>query len=124
MPASFLVWVLISFAFPSPSVDGVKIVTRQVTGGLADTRTEYVTADRLRSEWQALPDHSGYTMASIVQGGERERVFVLDLQAHEYVTYETDSLGAALGVKPPSPPDSGRRLQTWITTTHTDNHND
>jgi hypothetical protein len=124
MPASFLVWLLISIAFPSPSVDGVKIVTRQVTGGLADTRTEYVTADRLRSEWQATPDHSGYTMASIIQGGERERVFVLDLLAHEYVTYETDSRGAALGVKSPSTEDSGGRLQIWIDSTDTGERRD
>ena len=116
--------MLISFALPSPSIDGVKIVTRQVTGGLADVRTEYVTADRLRSEWQALPDRSGYTMASIIQGGERERVFVLDLLAHEYVTYETDSRGAAIGVKAPSAGDSGGKLQIWIDSTDTGERKD
>ncbi len=105
-------------------MDGVKIVTRQVTGGLADTRTEYVTADRLRSEWQATPERSGYAMASIIQGGERERVFVLDLVAHEYVTYETDSRGAALGVKSPATVDSGGRLQIWIDSTDTGERRD
>ena len=100
MLISLLLFFLIGYAFPTPTVNGVKIVTRQVTAGMADTRTDYVTADRLRSEWQSMPNRPGPSMASIIQEGERQKVFVLDLQAHEYVTYETDSRGVALGAKP------------------------
>src|SRR5215470_4733119 len=93
--------LLIAFLYPDPSFNGVKIVTRQVTGTLSDTRTEYLTSNRLRSEWQTHNgDRSGPTMASIVLRGNTNRVFVLDLQAHEYVTYETDAQGGALGVRP------------------------
>jgi len=106
--------VLIALALPSPTVNGVKIVTRQMTAGMADTRIDYVTADRLRSEWQSTPDHPRPSMASIIQAGERQKVFVLDLQAHEYVTYETDSRGVALGAKAKPTGDSGGTLQIWI----------
>lgn len=83
---------------PGPPVNGVKIVTRQVTGSYTDTRTEYLTADRLRNEWQSRSgDRFGPPMASIVQRGERDRVFVLDLQAKEFLTYETDNNGQDLG---------------------------
>jgi hypothetical protein len=82
---------------PGPPVNGVKIVTRQVTGSYTDTRTEYLTADRLRNEWQSrMGDRMGPPMASIVQRGDRDRVFVLDLQAKEFLTYETGSDGQDL----------------------------
>jgi len=117
MTTPWLLVFLISLAFPAPTVNGVKIVTRQVAvGGFADIRTEYVTADRLRSEWQVTPERMGpiYPMASIVQEGDRERVFVLDLQAKEFVSYETDSRGTPLGAKSKQVSDSGGVLQIWI----------
>lgn len=92
--------LLLAFLYPDPSLNGVKIVTRQVTGAFSDTRTEYLTSNRLRSEWQThVGDRSGPTMATIVQRGNTNRVFVVDLQAHEYITYETDSQGGALGMR-------------------------
>jgi len=108
-----LLLAMTSLAAPPPGVNGVKIVTRQVTGGFTDTRTEYLTADRLRNEWQ-MGDGQGPLMASIVQRGDHNRVFVLDLQAHEYMTYETDARGTALGAngKPLAP--SGGTLKILI----------
>ncbi len=107
-----------SMVFPGPAVSGVKIVTRQVTGGFTDLRTEYVTQDRMRNEWQT---HSGEwygpPMASIIQRGERDRVYVMDLQAREYITYETDPHGVAVSTSSPSPKpasESGGTLQIWI----------
>ena len=35
-----------SMVFPGPAVNGVKIVTRQVTGGFTDMRTEYLTPEQ------------------------------------------------------------------------------
>ena len=53
MPLAMLLLVYwTTLVSPNPSVNGIKIVTRQVTGGFIDTRTEYVAADRLRNEWQ------------------------------------------------------------------------
>jgi hypothetical protein len=116
MPVLLLLFVTINtLLVPDPSTTGVKIVTRQVTGAFSDTRTEYLTANRLRNEWQThMGERTGPPMASIIQRGGTNRVFVLDLQAHEYVTYETDSQGAALGVKPRPMASSGGLLQIWI----------
>ncbi len=109
-------WLL----FPDPSVSGVKIVTRQVIGGFSDTRTEYLTTTRLRNEWQTrMGEKSGPPMASIIQRGNTYRVFVLDLQAREFVTYETDSQGTGLGAKQRPVTNSGGALQIWIDNTDT-----
>ncbi len=121
MPVLLLLLVTINtLMVPDPSTTGVKIVTRQVTGAFSDTRTEYLTANRLRNEWQThLGERTGPPMASIIQRGGTNRVFVLDLQAHEYVTYETDAQGAALGVKALPMASSGGILQIWIDNTDT-----
>lgn len=104
-----------SVIFPGPAVNGVKIVTRQVTGGFTDMRTEYLTPDRLRNEWQThAGEWSGPPMASIIQRGERDRVFVMDLQAHEYITYETDPRGVSLSGQSRAMADSGGTLQIWM----------
>jgi hypothetical protein len=98
---------------PDPSLSGVKIVTRQVSGAFSDTRTEYLTANNLRSEWQThLGDRLGPPMASIIQRGSSNRVYLLDLQAHEYVTYESQS--GAPGEKGHALADSGGVLRIWI----------
>jgi hypothetical protein len=116
---SLLLISLNSF-LPDPAFNGVKIVTRQVTGGFSDTRTEYLTSNRLRSEWQThMGERSGPAMASIFERGNTNRVFVLDLQAHEYITYETDSQGSALGVRQHPVTYSGGMLQIWIDSSDT-----
>jgi hypothetical protein len=101
MSAPKLILLLVSITTlvtPGPPVNGVKIVTRQVTGSYTDTRTEYLTADRLRNEWQSrMGDRFGPPMASIIQRGDRDRVFVLDLQAKEFLSYETATDGQDLG---------------------------
>src|SRR5260221_3915151 len=116
MPISLLVLLyLTSLTYPGHAVNGVKMVTRQVAGGFTDTRTEYLTANRFRNEWETRTgDHSGPTMASIVQRGDRDHIFILDLRAKEYVTYETDSRGTALGTKTAKAENSGGTLQIWI----------
>jgi hypothetical protein len=105
----------IPFLPPDPSLNGVKIVTRQVTGGTSDTKTEYLTANRLRSEWQThIGDRTGPPMAAIVQHGGGDRVFLLDLQAREYITFDTDSQGTVQGIKRQTPAYSSGTLQIWI----------
>lgn len=113
--ATTLLLVVTTFTAPGPSVQGVKIVTRQVTGGFTDTRTEYLAADRLRNEWQSqMRDRVGPPMATIILRGEHDRVFVLDMQAHEYTSYEADSRGTSVGIRPRPTVDSGGTLQIWI----------
>jgi hypothetical protein len=120
---SLLILLLVSVSslfVPDPATTGVKIVTRQVSGAFSDTRTEYLTANRLRSEWQThAGELTGPPMASIVQRGSTNRVFLMDLQAREYVTYETDSQGAQTGFKPRPLASSGGVLQIWIDNTDT-----
>jgi hypothetical protein len=97
-PLAILLLSLTSLTSPGPGITGIKIVTRQVLGGLTDTRTEYVAGDRFRNEWQTqMGERPGTTMASIILRGEHDKVFVLDLQAHEYLTYETDARGMVAG---------------------------
>jgi hypothetical protein len=116
MPLAMLLLLYVTtLTSPNPSVNGVKIVTRQVTGGFTDTRTEYLAADRLRNEWQSqMRDGTGPPMATIILRGERDRVFMLDLTAREYVTYEIEPRGTTVGIKPRPMLDSGGTLQIWI----------
>ncbi|HEY2170902.1 MAG TPA: hypothetical protein VGJ30_14850 [Candidatus Angelobacter sp.] len=118
MPLAMLLLYVTTLTPPNPSVDGVKIVTRQITGGFTDTRTEYLAPDRLRNEWQSQMRDGSSPMATIIQRGEHDRVFMLDLAAHEYITYETDPRGSTVAVKRPMV-DSGGTLKIWIESTDT-----
>ncbi|HEY1936471.1 MAG TPA: hypothetical protein VGJ33_00885 [Candidatus Angelobacter sp.] len=115
MSLAMLLLYVTTLTSPNPSVNGVKIVTRQVTGSFTDTRTEYLAPGRLRNEWQSqMRDGSGPPMATIILRGQRDRIFMLDLTAHEYITYETDPRGTTVGIKPGTIVDSGGTLQIWI----------
>ena len=119
MPLAMLLLYVTTLTSPNPSINGVKIVTRQITAGFTDTRTEYLAPDRLRNEWQSqMRDGSGPPMATIIQRGERDRVFMLDLAAHEYITYETDPRGSTVAMKRPMV-ESGGTLKIWIESTDT-----
>jgi hypothetical protein len=112
---AILLLSLTSLTSPGPGINGIKIVTRQVMGGLTDIRTEYVAGDRVRNEWQTqMGDRPGTAMASIILRGERDKVFVLDLQTHEYLTYETDSRGMVPGSHARPAAQSGGTLQIEI----------
>ncbi|HXO39465.1 MAG TPA: hypothetical protein VN872_12555 [Candidatus Acidoferrum sp.] len=114
MPLAMLLLYVTTLTSSNPSVNGVKIVTRQITGSFTDTRTEYLAPDRLRNEWQSqMRDGSGPPMATIIQRGEHDRVFMLDLAAHEYITYETDSHGSTVAIKRPMV-ESGGTLKIFI----------
>jgi hypothetical protein len=104
---ALLLAVMVSFG-PAPAPTGLKIVTRQVTGGFADVRTEYLTPDKLRNEWQPRTgDAQGPPMASIIQRDEPNRVYVLDLQAHEYMMLQNAWRGASRTQGEPSVQSGG-----------------
>jgi hypothetical protein len=112
---AILLLSLTSLTSSNPGISGIKIVTRQVMAGFTDTRTEYVAGDRFRNEWQTqMGDRPGTAMASIVLRGERDKIFVLDMQAHEYLTYETDSRGMEPGSRVRPAAQSGGTLQINI----------
>ncbi|HEV7675436.1 MAG TPA: hypothetical protein VGQ12_12970 [Candidatus Angelobacter sp.] len=114
MPLAMLLLYVTTLTSPNSSVNGVKIVTRQITGSFTDMRTEYLAPDRLRNEWQSqMRDGSGPPMATIIQRGEHDRVFMLDLAAHEYITYETDSRGSTVAMRRPMV-ESGGTLKIII----------
>lgn len=114
MPILLLLLVsVVSTYFPDPATNGVKIVSRQVTGGVSDFKTEYLTANRMRNEWQTrTADRSSPQMASIITRGSNQ-VFLLDLQAREYVTYDSDGQ-STLGSRSRPMAASGGILQIWI----------
>jgi len=119
MPLAMLLLYVTTLTSPNPSVNGVKIVTRQITGGFTHTRTEYLAPDLLRNEWQSqMRDGSGPPMATIIQRCERDRVFMLDLAAREYITYEMDPRGSTVAMKRPMV-ESGGTLKISIETTDT-----
>jgi hypothetical protein len=66
-----------------------------------------------------MRDGNGPPMATIILHGDRDRVYMLDLTAHEYVTYETGVRSASVGIKPKPMTDSGGTLQIWIDNTDT-----
>lgn len=114
-PLTMLLLLVLTTFNPGPSVNGLKIVTRQVTGGFTDIRTEYLAGDRLRNEWHSqMRDRTGPLMATIILRGEHDHIFVLDLQAHEYTSYEGGLRGSTLGIKPRPTIDSGGTLQIWM----------
>jgi hypothetical protein len=124
MPLAMLLLYVTTLTSPNPSINGVKIVTRQITGSFTDTRTEYLAPDRLRNEWQSqIRDASGPPMATIIQRGDRDRVFMLDLAAHEYITYETDPRGSTVTMKRPMV-ESGGTLAIWIDSVDTGERKD
>jgi hypothetical protein len=119
MPLAMLLLYVTTLTSPNPSIEGIKIVTRQITAGFTDTRTEYLAPDRLRNEWQSqMRDGSGTPMATIILRGERDRVFMLDLAAREYITYETNPRGSTVTMKRPMV-DSGGTLKITIANTDT-----
>ncbi|HKE30190.1 MAG TPA: hypothetical protein VKD65_00580 [Candidatus Angelobacter sp.] len=102
------------------SATDLKIVTRHsVSTRFNYTSTEYVSGPYSRHEIDVGSDNmKGHHLAHIYQktetGGRR---FVLDLEGHEYATYETDRYGVVAGARRgaifPSK-SSGGTLEIWI----------
>ena len=78
-----------------------KITTRQSYSGSAYTTTTYYSGENSRSETQSFAGNvKGHHRAVIRRkGAENVQVYDLDLDAHKYVSYQTDLHGALLGTK-------------------------
>jgi len=121
MPVAILVLsaitCLLFLSLPASAGD-LKIVTRQSFNGRdTSTSTQYLSSARSRFQSaNGIDNVEGHHLADIVHYGDvTNRNFILDLDAHEYTTYETDKRGIALTAKShPAPPRTGGQLDIWI----------
>src|SRR5215471_7295710 len=82
------------------SATDLKIVTRlTVSPSLDYTSTEYISGPHSLQEINVGSDHmKGHHVVNIyTKTDSGNRRFVLDLERHEYVTYETDQYGVMIG---------------------------
>jgi hypothetical protein len=95
-----------------PSAHDLKITTRHASLGSGSqfTTTTYYSGQNSRSEMQIFSgDVKGHRRALIRQkGAESIQVYDLDLDAHEYVSYQTDLRGIKLGAKSIAVKPSGK----------------
>ncbi|HEY2913041.1 MAG TPA: hypothetical protein VGK21_06755 [Candidatus Angelobacter sp.] len=84
-----------------PEPHDLKITTRQTFNGNEFTTTIYYSGENSRSEMQIFSGNvKGHRRAIIRQkGAESIQVYDLDLDAHEYVSYQTNLLGVTPGAK-------------------------
>jgi len=103
----------------------LRIVTRLTVNPRLDyTSTEYISGPNLRQETGLAMDNlKGHHLVNIyTKTDSGNRRFVLDLEGHEYVTYETDQYGVMVGSRRvPIVPSksSGGTLDIWIESTDT-----
>jgi hypothetical protein len=101
---------------PQPNHD-LKIVTRRSLGhDLTYNVTEYFSGSRWREDTGLkMSNVNAHHLVTIVHHGDAlDERFVLDLDAQEYVVYETDKNGGTVGAKTPPIQYSGGTLGIWI----------
>jgi hypothetical protein len=101
-------------AQPSSPSD-LKITIRQTLGTQPFETTEYLSGSRSREEMQPFSGYvTGHRRAIIRQrGSDRVQVLDLDLDAREYVAYETTLQGTSLRAKPRLLEPSGSTVQVF-----------
>lgn len=119
--ASATILCLLSLAVPSKNND-LKIVIRESFSlGQTITSTQYLSSSNSRFEWANGPANvAGHRIADIVHYGETiNQRFMLDLDAHEYVFFETDKKGIKSGNQGIQLKHSGGTLAIWIESSDT-----
>jgi hypothetical protein len=88
----------------------LKITTRHTSGSNEFTTTAYFSGENSRSEMQIFSGKvNGHHRASIRKNGaENIQVYDLDLDAHKYVSYQTDLRGIVPGAKTIAVKPSGK----------------
>lgn len=100
----------------------VKVVIRESFSiGQTITSIQYLNASNSRFEWANGPANiAGHHIADIVHYGDSaNQRYMLDLDAHEYVFYETDKKGSTSGSEDNPLKNSGGTLAIWIESTDT-----
>lgn len=123
--AASLMSLLMVQAAPTSGSD-VKIVVRQSFRDHAFTSTEYFSGSRYRQQSDAKVDNiEGHHTARIVLHGDvTNQNFLLDLDAHEYVAFETDQRGIAVGAKSSPAERTPGTVDLWIESTDTGERQD
>ncbi|HEY6351560.1 MAG TPA: hypothetical protein VI636_19325 [Candidatus Angelobacter sp.] len=125
MPLSALVsatiFYLLSLGVPTKSPDLKVVIRESFSLGQTITSTQYLSSSYSRFEWANGPANiAGHHIADIVHYGESvNQRFMLDLDAHEYVFYETDKKGIRSGAQNIPLGNSGGTLAIWIESTDT-----
>lgn len=123
MPFSALVLSSLSFLmfFPTTApTDDLKIVTRYSFRDSTTTITQYSSGSYRREEnSRGMDNVEGHHLATIVHRGDAgNQNFMLDLDAHEYVVFETDQYGVNRAAKP-RPANYTGTIDIWIESTDT-----
>ena len=118
--AASLMSLLMVQAAPTSGND-VKIVVRYSFRDHAFTSTEYFSGSRYRQQSDAGMDNiEGHHTARIVLRRDiTNQNFLLDLDAHEYVAFETDQRGIAVGAKSRPAERTRGMVDIWIESTDT-----
>lgn len=117
--ASAALFCLITLAVPGKNND-LKIVIRESFSlGQTITSTQYLSASNSRFEWANGPANiAGHRIADIVHYGESaNQRFMLDLDAHEYIFFETDKNAGKTSYA--GPYKNSGTLAIWIDSTDT-----
>jgi hypothetical protein len=116
LPSVCLLASAVCSAQPAPN--DLKITTRYVTGSQESTTSAYYSGEKSRSEMQfSSGDVLGHHRAVIrLPGADKVQSYDLDLDAHEYISFQTDLRGGALGAKPIAMKPSGK---TFVINTDT-----
>ena len=93
-----------------PDAHDLKITTRHTSLGSEFTTTSYYSGENSRSEMQISSGNvKGHHRALIrKKGAESIQVYDLDLDTHEYASYQTDLRGIKFGAKPIAVKPSGK----------------
>ena len=107
--------------FPTTApTDDLKIVTRHSVGDITTTLTQYSSGSYRRQEnSRGMDNVEGHHLATIVHRGDAgNQNFMLDLDAHEYVVFETDQYGVNRAAKS-RPANFTGTMEIWIESTDT-----
>ena len=119
--ASAAMFLLLSLGIPAKTTD-LKIVIRESFSlGPTVTSIQYLSASNSRFEWANGPANiAGHRIADIVHYGESaNQRYMLDLDAREYIFYESDKKGFKSGSQGVPFKNSGGTLAIWIESTDT-----
>lgn len=114
--ASAAIFCLLSLGVPATNSD-LKIVIRESFSlGQTVTSTQYLSSSNSRFEWANGPGNvAGHRIADIVHYGESvNQRFMLDMDAREYVFYESDKKAISASNQGVQLKNSGGTLAIWI----------
>jgi hypothetical protein len=110
------IWCLTFLSVPQPTHDLKIVMHRSLGHDLTYNVTEYFSGSRWREDTgMKMSNVNAHHLVTIVHHGDSvDQRFVLDMDAQEYVVYETDQNGGTIGAKTAPAPSSGGTLGVWI----------